>query len=192
MQQLIRAVKNPFRLFITQLQVHLVHTLKKKNKQQTIGHEIHWFNQRVEKRTSKERWRLNLNNSAGFFTDVAFVPLNSDCVLLFLLIFSMLIPCRRFTCCAPLFILKIRVNISLGHTWVRLGNCRSQFCKYLVLSFLYRCSRIATATALALHCSKFCFTSFVAICFIFCASLLLQNSFPKSYTIMHTIWSQIN
>ena len=32
----------------------LVHTLKKRNKQQTIGHKIHWFNQGVEKRTNKE------------------------------------------------------------------------------------------------------------------------------------------
>ena len=51
----IRTVKNSFRLFVTQLQSNLVHTLKKKNKQQNIGHEIHQFNQRGKKRTSRER-----------------------------------------------------------------------------------------------------------------------------------------
>ena len=55
MQQHIRTVKNPLRLFVTQLQIDLVHTLKKKNKQQNIGHEIYRFNQRVRKKTSRER-----------------------------------------------------------------------------------------------------------------------------------------
>ncbi|GAY58537.1 hypothetical protein CUMW_187700 [Citrus unshiu] len=70
---------------------------------------------------------------SGFVTDAASVPLNSDCVLLFLLIFSMIATAMA-----------------------------------------------APATSLALHCSIFFFTSFVAIFFIFCASLLLQHSFPES------------
>ena len=44
-----RNSQEPIRLFVTQLQSSLVHILKEKNKQQHIGHEIHWFNQRVKK-----------------------------------------------------------------------------------------------------------------------------------------------
>ena len=39
MQQLIRTIKNPLRLFVTQLQTNLIHTLEKKNNQQNISYE---------------------------------------------------------------------------------------------------------------------------------------------------------
>ena len=41
MQQLIFSVNKPSRLFITQLQINLVHGLQKKNKEQSFGHETH-------------------------------------------------------------------------------------------------------------------------------------------------------
>ena len=41
MQQLIFLVNKPSRLFITQLQINLVHDLQKKNKEQSFDHETH-------------------------------------------------------------------------------------------------------------------------------------------------------
>ena len=41
MQQHIFSVNKPSRLFITQLQINLVHGLQKKNKEQSFSHETH-------------------------------------------------------------------------------------------------------------------------------------------------------
>ena len=54
MQQHINSVKNPLRLFISQQQVNLVHSLQKKTKQQKFSRQIHLYDQRINKKIRKD------------------------------------------------------------------------------------------------------------------------------------------
>ena len=184
MQQHIKSVRKPSRLFITQPQVSLVHSMRRKNKQQSFSHQIYTHVQRI----NKKDWILMI--PANFaFVQPWFLLLNFVFPL-FLFNFWSWLTAPIFFACVPLLYLKIRVNGSIGYAYSKLENYRLQSDKSLTQNLFYQCSGNAITMAITFALFQTCFNSFITMFFCPFCKLIGTTSFPWNLsfwlpTIMH-------